>query len=216
MRTLVLLSGGLDSLVAAWWALDRGDDVIGLTLDYFQRPPPEKRAVEAIAEAGGFELLTAELPWMRELEDPPHPKLDNPALEDAPYGYVPARNAILYAVAAHHAEIVGAERIVGGHNGTDPERFPDASPSFFEDLEAVLQRGLASGMRLEIEQPLHGQRKEEIVEKGLELGAPLELSWSCYELGPDPCGVCPSCERRAEAFENVGVEDPGPALALRA
>lgn len=208
MRALVLLSGGIDSTVACWWALDQGYEVRALTLNYFKRPPPEQRATRRIAEEAGVGLTELDLPWLRELEDPEHPLLDNPGLADAPEGYVPARNPIVYAIAAHVAEIVGAETIVGGHNDVDPERFPDASAGFFERFGDLLSDSLASGMELGIEQPLLGLSKREVVEEGLRLGAPLEASWSCYERGPEPCGECPSCRTRREAFQAAGIEDP--------
>jgi 7-cyano-7-deazaguanine synthase len=205
MRALVLVSGGIDSTVALWWALDQGYEVRALTFDYVKRPPPEKQATERIAEQADVELVEIDLPWLRELEDPVHPLLDNPELADAPDGYVPARNPILYAIAAHVAEIVGAEVVVGGHNGVDTERFPDASPSFFDRFGDLLSDSLATGMDLTFEQPLFGRDKVEVVEEGQRLGAPIEDSWSCYEEGPDPCGECPSCQARREAFEHAGV-----------
>jgi 7-cyano-7-deazaguanine synthase len=205
MQALALVSGGIDSTVALWWALDQGYEVHALTMHYFKRPPPERQATETITELAGVELTAIEMPWMRELEDPVHPLLDNPALADAPEGYVPARNPILYALAAHVAEIVGAETVVGGHNGVDPERFPDASASFFERFGDLMADSLHSDVDLTIEQPLLGLDKTEVVERGLERGAPVEASWSCYELGPDPRRECPACEERARAFQAAGV-----------
>lgn len=208
MRAVVLVSGGLDSTVALWWALEEGLQVRALTFDYFKRPPPEQEATRRIVDEAGVEIVEIDLPWLRELEDPVHPLLDNPDLADAPEGYVPARNPILYAIAGHVAEIVGAERIVGGHNGVDPERFPDASSAFFGRFSGVLSESLASEGRIEILQPLLGRDKREVIELGHRLGAPLELCWSCYEEGPEPCGQCPSCSTRNQAFAAAGVSDP--------
>lgn len=209
MRALVLLSGGLDSTVATWWALEQGYDVKALTLHYYKRPPPEVDATRAIADEAGIELVEAELPWLRELEDPRHPLLENEQLEATfPEGYLPARNAIFYAIGAYHAEIMGRERLIGGHNGADPDRFPDVRPSFFEDLGSLLDKGLVTRPGLQIEQPLLGSTKAEVVERGRQLDAPLSLAWSCYETGPDPCGECPSCRTRRGAFEANGLQDP--------
>lgn len=209
MQALVLLSGGLDSTVATWWAIQEGYDVTALTFHYFKRPPPEIEATRKVADRADVELVEVDMPWLRELEDPVHPLLDNPELEATyPEGYVPGRNAIFYAIGAHHAEILGADAIVGGHNGTDPERFPDASASFFDQMADLLDKGLVTRPGLQIEQPLLGCSKQAVVERGLELGAPLELCWSCYETGPDPCGECPSCQARTEAFAEAGLEDP--------
>lgn len=213
MKALVLLSGGIDSTVATWWAVEQGYEVHALTFNYFKRPEPEIRATRAVAEEAGIELTELELPWLRELDDPVHPLLDNPELEDAPYGYVPGRNAMFYSIGAHLAEILGADVLVGGHNGVDPETFPDASARFFDDLGDLLAKGLATQPSLTIEQPLHGMEKPAVVDLGLELGAPMALSWSCYEEGPDPCGACPSCEQRAAAFEQLGHGDPARQTA---
>lgn len=209
MRALVLLSGGLDSTVATWWALEQGYDVAALTFHYHKRPPPEIEATRAIADQAGVDLVEVEMPWLQELEDPRHPLLDNEELEATfPEGYVPARNAIFYAIGAHHAEIMGMDRLVGGHNGADPDRFPDVRPRFFDELETLLDQGLVTRPGLEIEQPLLGSSKAEVVEKGQALGAPLSLAWSCYEEGPEPCGECPSCTARRDAFEANGLTDP--------
>lgn len=213
MKALVLLSGGIDSTVATWWAREQGWDLHALTFNYFKRPPPEIRATRAIAEAASLPMTEVEVPWLRELDDPRHPLLANPELEEAPYGYVPGRNAIFYSIGAHYAEILGAERLVGGHNGVDPERFPDASAGFFDDLADLLAKGLATRSALAIEQPLHGMEKHEVVALGLELEAPMELSWSCYEEGPEPCGACPSCRQRSKAFEEVDRGDPARQAA---
>lgn len=213
MKALVLLSGGIDSTVATWWALEQGFEVHALTFNYFKRPPPEIQATRAVAEAADVPLTELEMPWLRELEDPVHPLLDNPDLDAAPYGYVPGRNAMFYSVGAHIAEILGADRLVGGHNGVDPETFPDASAGFFDDLADLLAKGLVTEPELTIEQPLHGRSKEEVVDLGEELGAPMGLCWSCYEEGPEPCRDCPSCQQREAAFAAIGRRDPARQAA---
>ncbi len=213
MKALVLLSGGIDSTVATWWAMDKRLEVHALTFNYFKRPEPEIRATRAVADEAGLPLTEIEMPWLQELDDPVHPWLDNPELDEAPYGYVPGRNAMFYSVGAHLAEILGADRLVGGHNGVDPETFPDASQRFFDDLADLLDKGLVTEPGLTIEQPLHGMGKQEVVDLGLELGAPMALCWSCYEEGPEPCGACPSCEQRADAFEAIGQADPARQAA---
>lgn len=211
MRALVLVSGGIDSTVALWWARAQGWATDAITFHYHERPPPEIEATAALSRAAGVRLVEVELPWLAELDEGQHPLLENPRLETPPEGYIPARNAIFYAIAAHHAELLGSCRIVGGHNGVDPETFPDASAEFFDHISKVLRSGLASRTEVEIVQPLHGMTKEEVLRLGLELDAPLEMSWSCYEVGPMRCGACPSCQERAAAFAAVGVEDPALA-----
>lgn len=208
MRALVLLSGGLDSATALFWARTQGWDVEALTFDYDARPGPERAATEALVATLGVPLHTVEAPWMQEIEAGQHPLLDNPALAGAPEGYIPARNAILYAIGAYHAELRGARVLVGGHNSADPETFPDAAAGYFATLGALLEKGLASGGSLEIVQPLLGLDKVGVVRLALELEVPLDLSWSCYDAGPERCGRCPSCVERAEAFGVVGMADP--------
>jgi 7-cyano-7-deazaguanine synthase len=201
MQALALLSGGLDSTVALWWALEQGHDVQALTVHYHKRPEGETEATRAIAEQAGVDLIEVDLPWLRELEHPRHPVLENEELErEHPRGYVPARNAIFYAIAAHHAEILGCEVIVAGHNGIDPDRFPDAAPGFLARLVDLLDEGLATRPGLSVELPMAGCSKTEVVERGRALGAPLEACWSCDKPHETPCGECPSCRARREAF----------------
>lgn len=192
MRWLVLLSGGLDSAVALWWALREGHDVVALSFRYPGRPARETRAARDLAQRAGVPLVEADVPFLRE------PEGGRFAL--APRGYVPARNAIFYASAAHQAEVLGCGAIVGGHNAEDAARFPDASAAFFARLESLLSDGLwssdgAPGPRLVM--PLAALTKLQVVALGRQLGVPLALAWSCYEDGEAPCGACPSCMERA-------------------
>lgn len=193
MRTLVLLSGGLDSAVALWWALREGHDVTALSFRYPGRPARETRAARDLAERAGVRLVESDVPFLREPE--------GGRFVAAPRGYVPARNAVFYAAAAYHAEVLGMDAIVGGHNADDAARFPDASAAFFARLEALLADGLwspdaaASGPKLVM--PLSSLTKLQVVALGRSMGVPLALAWSCYEDGEAPCGACPSCVERA-------------------
>lgn len=207
---LVLVSGGVDSAVALWETLDQGHEARALTFHYHLRPEPEKEAARTLArEAGADPVIEVDLPDFREVDDiDPLP----PDLREAPKEYVPHRNLVFYSLAAHHAERVGADVLVGGHNGVDPERFPDSGPAFFEGVVDLLEQGRAPGAEggIEIRNPLHGDTKEEVVERGLELGVPLEETWSCGEYVGEACGACHSCEERAEAFRAAGLEaEPG-------
>lgn len=192
MRALVLLSGGLDSAVALWWALREGHDVVALSFRYPGRPLREARAARDLAARAGVRLVEADVPFLREPE--------GGRFRDAPRGYVPARNAVFYAAAAYHAEVLDRDAVVGGHNADDAARFPDASPAFFARLEALLGDGLwtppgARAPRLVM--PLSRLTKRQVVALGRELRAPLGLAWSCYEDGDAPCAACPSCVERA-------------------
>lgn len=210
-RALVLLSGGLDSAVALAWAHREGWDVEPLTFDYHARPRREREAAFAVARAvGARPARVVPLPFLREVGDVPVAERLNPALGDAPDGYVPARNLVFYALASHFAEIAGARAIVGGHIGTDAERFGDASGAFFEGLSALNRRGLWTARRapIDIVLPLKGMAKREVVSLAVELGVPLGDTWSCYVDGASPCASCPSCVERERAFAALGVADP--------
>ena len=137
---------------------------------------------------------------------------DNRVLLDSPEGYIPGRNLIFYALAGYYAELDGVRYIVGGHNGIDPESFPDSSPKFFNFLNSVFHLSLWSYEKapVQILVPLSGKSKEEVVRMGLAMGVPFEVTWSCYWDRAVHCGTCASCQERREAFAKVGVEDPVP------
>lgn len=199
-RALVLLSGGLDSAVALWWTLREGHEPVALSFLYPGRPASEVRAARDLAATAGAPLVESSLPFLREPADAevdPGSRLR----KGPPRGYIPARNAVFYASAAYHAEILGCDTIIGGHNADDADRFPDATPGFFDELGRLLDAGLwrppgTRGPRLVM--PLARLDKAEVVALGRTLGVPLAMAWSCYEDGVAPCGTCPSCiERRA-------------------
>jgi 7-cyano-7-deazaguanine synthase len=209
MRAIVLLSGGLDSAVALYWARAQGWEVFPIEFEYFGRPGRERRAcLELRAHAGIPHALAVPLPFLREAVDVPAQDLVNPALARAPEGYVPVRNLIFYALAAYHAEILAARYIVGGHNRTDYESFPDAGRSFWDSLNTLLKIAMWSHAEVgtEIVLPLIELTKHEVVSLGMKLGVPLEATWSCYFDAEQPCGACASCQERAAA---LGMSDPG-------
>ncbi len=212
VRALVLLSGGLDSAVSLYWALREGWSVRPLTFHYHERPNREKEATVSLVSLSGCQesLLEVSLPFLMELEDLRENGLENLSLQDAPGAYVPARNLIFYATAAHYGEILGAQWLVGGHNGADGEIFPDATPEFFGGLNRLLKMGLlaTSGSQLQIVNPLEGRTKAEVLRLGQELDVPFEVTWSCHYDRADPCGTCASCREREEAFQRLGTKDP--------
>jgi len=212
-KALVLLSGGIDSAVCLWWAHRQGWDLLPLTVDYYDRPAAELRAIRSLlSQLGICELVEIPLPFLKEVSDLKNDGLRNADLEGAPPSYVPARNMVFYALAGYYAEITGTPLIVGGHNGVDPKTFPDSSPDFFTHVNSLYKLGLWSYPRraVSIKLPLAGKPKEEVIELGLRLGVPFERTWSCYSDGERHCGRCPSCLERKEAFRHLGVPDPVP------
>ncbi len=212
-RAIVLLSGGVDSAVTLWWAMKQGWDVHPLTFDYFGRPRREHTAIESLVKRSGVRPIRyVDLPFLKEVDDLREDGLENPALEGSPEGYIPARNLIFYSLAAYFAELDGTRYLVGGHNGMDPESFPDASPKFFRFLNSVFELSLWSSdtSPVEVVVPLGGKSKEDVLRMGRDLGVPFELTWSCYWDRDTHCGTCVSCRERREAFAAIGMKDPVP------
>jgi 7-cyano-7-deazaguanine synthase len=129
-----------------------------------------------------------------------------------PVTYVPFRNAHFLAVAVTWAEVLEAERVYIGAVEPDSSGYPDCRPAYYKAFNEVVKAGTRDG-RIEIATPLIAMRKADIVRLGLELGAPFDLTWSCYSREDQACGVCDSCVLRCRAFEEAGVSDPIPYAA---
>ena len=212
-RALVLLSGGIDSAVCLWWSRRQRWNILPLTIDYHERPAAEVRAVRSLLAAAGIRnLVEVPLPFLKEVSDLKDDGLPDRLRHGAPDAYIPARNMIFYALAGYYAETLDAPLIIGGHNGIDPETFPDSSPDFFTHVNSLYRLGLWSYAKnpVSIKLPLAGKPKEEVVSLGLKLGVPFERTWSCYFDGATHCGRCPSCLERREAFRRLGIPDPVP------
>ena len=219
MNSVILLSAGLDSTVAFKHAYDLCKEVFCLTFDYGQQAaakeiqcaaricskfdvPHEVLELPWIARFGGALVGTLELPQIEAHE------LDSEkAVETARGVWVPARNLIFMAIAAGYAENYDYDFITVGLDFEEARTFPDNTHEFVERFDRVLEYGTIRSLK--INAPLIDMNKVDIVRLGVLNGAPLELSWSCYRSGDAPCGVCESCLRRARAFAEVGVKDPG-------
>jgi len=127
-----------------------------------------------------------------------------------PSSYVPFRNAHLLSIAVSWGEVLGARKIFVGAVAEDSSGYPDCRPEYYAAFERVIAAGTRPETRLEIVTPVIHMRKSEIVRRGAELGAPFELTWSCYQAEEVACGVCDSCALRLRAFEEAGVHDPIP------
>jgi len=218
-KAVVLLSGGLDSTVTLAYALSKGHDAVPLSFRYGQRHSKELEAAQAVARhyhLNGHMVIDLDLSAF-ETSALTSEKVKVPEKRsvaeigcDIPVTYVPARNIIFLSVAAGVAETVRADRIFIGANALDYSGYPDCRAEFFEAFEKVLQVGTKSGVEgdpIRIEHPILRMTKAEIVELGKELGAPLHLTWSCYQGGQKACGRCDSCLLRLKGFREAGYED---------
>jgi 7-cyano-7-deazaguanine synthase len=130
--------------------------------------------------------------------------------KEIPTSYVPFRNAHLLSIATSWAEVIGADRIYIGAVAEDSSGYPDCRPEYYEAFQRAIDLGTKPDTRIEIVTPVIRLRKSEIVKLGAELGAPLELSWSCYQREDLACGKCDSCALRLRGFREAGLRDPIP------
>ncbi|HXJ90743.1 MAG TPA: 7-cyano-7-deazaguanine synthase QueC [Candidatus Binatia bacterium] len=218
-RAVILLSGGMDSCVCAALAT-RDHDAAALHVSYGQRTEERERQSflaicqrlkihdrlmirnEALRLIGGS-ALTDEA-----IEVPDAEVIGR----DIPVTYVPFRNAHFLAAAVSWAEVLGATKVYIGAVEPDSSGYPDCRPAYYKAFNEVVKAGTKEG-KIEIVTPLIAMRKAEIVRLGLELGAPFDLTWSCYSRADQACGVCDSCVLRLRAFQATGVQDPIPYVA---
>lgn len=227
-RAVVCLSGGMDSTVCAALAA-RDFDAYGLHFSYGQRTEQrERQSAREVARLMGLrDLMELQTDLFRRiggsaLTDPAIalPTGAEDSLEYAaerhgdavPVTYVPFRNAHFLAAAVSWAEVLGAEAVFIGAVEQDSSGYPDCRPSYYEAFNALIRQGTRDGT-IRVHTPLIQLRKQEIVRLGVELGAPLHVSWSCYAGEREACGVCESCQLRLKAFADAGVQDPIPYAA---
>jgi 7-cyano-7-deazaguanine synthase len=218
IRTVVLLSGGMDSCVCAALAA-RDYQAAAVHISYGQRTEDrERRSFESICDRLGIcdrlivrnESLRAiggsALTDSRIAVPEAHELAIKPGI---PVTYVPFRNAHFLAVAVSWAEVLGAEKIYIGAVEPDSSGYPDCRPEYYRAFNEVVKVGTKEGT-IQIMTPLIAMHKAEIVRLGLELNAPFDLTWSCYQREDRACGVCDSCLLRLRAFREAGAEDPIP------
>ena len=215
-RAVVLLSGGMDSCVCAALAV-RDFHAAAVHVSYGQRTEErERRAFASICERLGIrDRLIVRNDALR--------AIGGSALTDkriavpesrsigceVPVTYVPFRNAHFLSVAVSWAEVLGADKVYIGAVEQDSSGYPDCRPEYYRAFNEVVKAGTKEG-RIQIVTPLIAMRKFEIVRLGLELGAPFDLTWSCYTNEDRACGVCDSCVLRLRAFSEAGTADPIP------
>lgn len=171
---LVLLSGGIDSAVALWWARTRYR-VRTLSFDIASRPRGEVRACDALVRSAEVSHVRVPLPFLQYRRN----------------GYIPARNLVFHSVALSLAEEFGASVVVAGHTLSDARHFKDARADFFRRFQR-----LANGIRIVL--PFARMTDRDVVRLGRRLGVPLDLTWSCYRDGARPCRHCEACRDRSE------------------
>jgi 7-cyano-7-deazaguanine synthase len=214
---IVLMSGGMDSCVSAAIAA-LNYDIAALHLNYGQRT--EQRELRAFEEIADFlhakDQLVVEVEHLAVIGGS---SLTDSSIEvasadlhrkDIPTSYVPFRNANFLSIAVSWAEVIGATKIFIGAVEEDSSGYPDCRKSFYDAFNKVIREGTKPETSIEIITPLIDMTKAQIVKRGVEIGAPLQLTWSCYKSEDIACGECDSCALRLRGFAQAGVEDPIP------
>jgi 7-cyano-7-deazaguanine synthase len=215
-----LVSGGMDSCVTAAIASNEASALAFLHVSYGQRTEERERqafdeianhyrvghrlvvSLEHLSKIGGSSLTDKNIAVTSA----------NLSARAIPTSYVPFRNAHLLSIATSWAEVIGAGSIYIGAVGEDSSGYPDCRPEFYEAFQSVIDRGTKPETRIQIRTPVIGLKKFEIVALAQKLGAPLQLTWSCYQRSDQACGDCDSCALRLRAFREAGVADPIPYM----
>ena len=217
MAAVVLLSGGLDSTVTLAKAINDGHKVTALSFRYGQRHERELDSAKSICRHYGIDHIIMDIDLTSFRSSLTRRKMKIPERDagsigtDIPDTYVPARNILFLSAAAGLCESVDADTIYIGANSVDYSGYPDCRPEFFLKFSEMLNVGTKAGTEghpLKIETPILSMSKEDIVRLGIELKAPLELTWSCYAGRAKACGRCDSCRLRLKGFSDAGVKDP--------
>ena len=217
-KAISVLSGGLDCTVATS-VYAKEYYIHAITFNYGQKAfEQELNASKAICERMGFKHSVIDLPWLAKISnstlntDEDIPEVSEDDLDDmkksgetASSVWVPARNMVFTAIATSYAESIGAEAIIVGWDAEEAATFPDNSKEFLNAFNELIKIG--SPENIKIEAPAIDLSKEEIVKLGLDVGAPMELSYSCYAGRDKHCGVCESCMRRKRAFKKLKIKD---------
>lgn len=218
-KSVVLLSGGMDSATCLSIAKEESEEVATLHLNYGHRT--EERELQAYTELSDYYKIEKRL-----VVDVTHlaaiggssltdknidiDKIDKNDLDstEIPSSYVPFRNANILAIATSWAEVLKFNGLYVGAVGEDSAGYPDCRPEFYEAFEKVISVGTKPETQIKIYTPLIKMTKKDIVDKGLSLKVPFQYTWSCYESNSLACGTCDSCVRRLRGFELAGCKDP--------
>ena len=213
---IVLVSGGMDSCVTTAIAKSENSELALLHISYGQRTEQrERQAFNDIADFYGVEnRLDISIEYLARIGGSSltdkNIQVSEANLEskEIPTSYVPFRNANMLSIATSWAEVLGANAIYIGAVAEDSSGYPDCRPEFYEAFEKTIDAGTKPDTKISIKTPIIHLLKSEIVRKGIELNAPLNLSWSCYRSETVACGTCDSCALRLRGFAQAGVKDP--------
>ncbi|MBI2069219.1 MAG: 7-cyano-7-deazaguanine synthase QueC [Elusimicrobia bacterium] len=218
-KAIVLLSGGMDSAAALYWAKNKGYRCHCLIFDYGQRHKKEIHFARALARAAkaACAVIPIKLPWTggsslldSTLKLPAH-SMTKIGKNGIPSTYVPGRNTLFLAYAISAADALDAEAVVLGPNALDYSGYPDCRPEYYRAMRRAAQLGTKrgnNGQTIQILTPLIGLSKAQIARLGADLRVPWERTWSCYAGGRRPCRRCDSCKLRAKGFREAGLIDP--------
>jgi 7-cyano-7-deazaguanine synthase len=214
-KAIVAVSGGMDSCVTA--AIAQEDyDLSFVHINYGQRT--ERRELKSFFDIADFygvkDTLVVDFTHLSKIGGSSLTdnsiKVSDADLfsKEIPTSYVPFRNGNILSVCVSWAEVIGAEAIFVGAVYEDSSGYPDCRPQFFNAFEKMIELGTKPDTKIVINTPIIHFSKEDIVKKGVELKAPLNLTWSCYQNEDEACGVCDSCALRLRGFQKAGIEDP--------
>ncbi len=213
---VIAVSGGLDSCVTAAIA-NQEYELAFAHINYGQRTQArELKAFKDIADFYSAKRIIIDFNHLAKIggssltDESIKIKEANLEADEVPNSYVPFRNANILTACVSWAEVIEAEAIYIGAVFEDSSGYPDCRPDFFEAFNSVINLGTKPETKIKIKTPIIHLNKNKIIEKGIELNAPLNLTWSCYQNEDEACGVCDSCALRLRGFQQRGIEDPIP------
>lgn len=216
-KVIVLVSGGMDSLVCAGEALTTNNEVYFLHMNYGQKTSvKERECFDKIADHYSIPMNRRKIIDMTFLKQIGGSSLTDETITVKSYqgdtnvipdSYVPFRNSIILSLAVSWAEVVGATKLYIGANHEDSPGYPDCRPSYYEAFNKVIQEGTKAG-NIDILTPVISMKKRDIVLMGKGLNVPFDMSWSCYKSSDKACGQCDSCALRLRGFKEAGINDP--------
>jgi 7-cyano-7-deazaguanine synthase len=215
-KAVVMISGGMDSALVAALVKEKGYQIAALHLNYGQRT--EKRELKAFNDICNHynikERLVVDIQYLTQIggssltDDSIEVEKANLNNIDIPSSYVPFRNANILSIATSWAEVINAEAIAVGAMEQDSSGYPDCREDFFDAYEKMIDLGTKPTTKIKILRPIINMTKKEIVEKGILMELPFEITWSCYKNSDISCGECDSCALRLRGFAKAGMTDP--------